>query len=205
MKRIDKNSGIAIGPILFVLAILAVLAAALAAGSGSFTGSAAQETKRVSAAALIESALVLKHAVDKMAGNNAAVTDVVIDPDSTSNDNDLFSPSGGGVNAPSVIMANDPSSDVWCYPTAAVPRVGTSAVERLAMLKVSATLCDEINDRANAMSTPGAADIGDPASGALGADAANWPNLLEGKPTGCVNNSNADSPGYWFYQILGIQ
>ena len=41
--RWQREVGIAIGPILFIIAILAILAAAIAAGSGSFTAPTATE------------------------------------------------------------------------------------------------------------------------------------------------------------------
>lgn len=204
-RRLARDAGIAIGPILFVVAILAVLAAAIAAGSGSFTSGTSTETSRTKASAMIEIGHNLKVGFDRITGLGTDHTDVVIDPDSTSNDNDLFSPSGGGINTPSVTMANDPATDTWEYPTAAVPKLGTSSTETLAMIRISSAVCKQVNQRANSVATPAAADIGDPTTGALGADAANWPNVLKGKMTGCINSNNADEPGYWFYQVLGIQ
>ena len=43
-RRLSPNAGIAIGPILFIIAILAILAAAIAAGSGSFTAGTTSES-----------------------------------------------------------------------------------------------------------------------------------------------------------------
>ena len=48
------NAGIAIGPILFVVAILAVLVGALAAGSGGFGSSTADDSNRINSSTLIE-------------------------------------------------------------------------------------------------------------------------------------------------------
>ena len=51
--RLRGNAGIALGPILFIIAILAILAAAIAAGSGSFNTSTASEGNKAKASALI--------------------------------------------------------------------------------------------------------------------------------------------------------
>ena len=53
-SRFSGDSGIAIGPILFVIAILAVLAAAIAAGSGSFTGRTTQESSKIMASTILQ-------------------------------------------------------------------------------------------------------------------------------------------------------
>src|ERR1700728_5210589 len=52
-RRLASDAGIAIGPILFIIALLGILAAAIAAGSGSFTSSTTNESDETKAAALI--------------------------------------------------------------------------------------------------------------------------------------------------------
>lgn len=199
-----KEAGFAIGPILFVVAILGILAAAIAAGSGSFNSGTTKETDRTKAAALIEIGQNLKIGFDRIVSLGVAHSLVVLNPNSTSNDNDIFSPTGGGINPPSVTMANTPTSDAWYYVDGAIPKQGTSANEKLAMIRVSATVCDQINLRANSMSTsPNSADYGDILNNTATGGA--WPASLQGKQTGCINNSNSASPGWWFYQVLGVQ
>lgn len=207
--KAGSESGIAIGPILFIVAILGILAAALAAGSGTFTGNSSGETARIKASALIQIGSILKVGMVRMTGNGVDFDSVNIDPDDTSGVNDLFSPTGGSVNVPSIKLSNDPTIDVWYYPHAAVPQMGTAASERLALLKVTPSVCNEVNRKANAILTDAAdssmtADIGDVTAASLSGAAA-WPVPLLGKEIGCIHNSNGATAGYFYYQILGIR
>lgn len=52
-QRLTKNDGIAIGPILFVIAIIAVLATAIAAGTGSFSSDTQREADSTQADVLL--------------------------------------------------------------------------------------------------------------------------------------------------------
>jgi len=216
--RLAADVGIAIGPILFIIAVLGILAAAIAAGSGSFTSSTTNESNRTKAAAMIEIGQNLKVGFDRILGDGSStVTDIVINAANTSGSTDLFSPIGGGIAAPSVTMAAAPASDVWRYPLVAIPNMGTASGCKLAMLRVTAGTCDEINSKTNAItitSTPGATagaavDFGDITVATLldATGAGDWPATMAGKPSGCVNISNAAvaPAGYYFYQVLGIQ
>lgn len=203
--RQPHEAGIAIGPILFVVAILGILAAAIAAGSGSFTGSSSTESARTKAAALIQIGQNLKVGADRLVGIGYDADTIHIDITSTTLDNDLFSPSGGGVGVPSVTMANTPASDIWHYTHLAGTNMGTTATELVAFLPIAATVCDQVNVKANAISTSAsndstlAADIGDIANDPSGAAA--WPTKLKAMPTGCMKGSGT-SAGYYYYQVL---
>ncbi|HEU0117821.1 MAG TPA: hypothetical protein VFR09_04235 [Alphaproteobacteria bacterium] len=206
-QRFRSDAGIAIGPILFIIAILAILAAAIAAGSGSFTAGTSSETNRTKAAAIIQIGENLKVGMDRMMMENGiAYGAYTINTANTINNNDLFSPLGGGITIPSDSMANQTGTDHWLYPTGAVPSLGTNSPEQLAVLKVATGVCDEINTRANAIVTPVAADLGSFATTGSDIPIGNmnsWP--LPGKPTGCVNNSNSTTAGTYYYQVLYIQ
>jgi hypothetical protein len=65
-NRFARQSGIAIGPILFIVAILAILATAIAAGSSTFATSSGQEAARTNAAALIQIGQNLKLGADRL-------------------------------------------------------------------------------------------------------------------------------------------
>lgn len=207
-RRLHADAGIAIGPILFVVAILGILAAAIAAGSGSFTGSSASESVRTKASALIQIGQILRVGADRLIGLGYDVDSINISPTATTADNDLFSPSGGGVGVPSVTMANAPATDVWRYTKLPVTNMGTSATELVAFLPVATTVCDQINSRANAMTLPVvgeatlAADIGDISNSPSGAAA--WPSALTAKPVGCLKGSGT-SNAYYFYQVMAIR
>jgi hypothetical protein len=206
-ERFQPNAGIAIGPILFIIAILAILAAAIAAGSGSFTAGTSQESSRTKAAALIQIGENLKVGMDRMMMENGiAFGGYNINAGSTTNNNDLFSPIGGGITIPSETLSNQPGTDHWMYPTGAVPELGTANAEQLAVLKVDVGTCTEINSKANSVTTPDHADLGDFSSGTQIPSSPNmdaWP--LPGKAVGCVNNSNATTNGTYFYEVLFIQ
>lgn len=211
-QRMSSDAGIAIGPILFIIAILAILAAAIAAGSGSFTAGTANESNSTKASALIQIGDTLKVGMDRMTMDNGiAYGAYTINAANTVNNNDLFSPSGGGITVPSITMGNNPATDVWLYPTGAVPGIGTDNAEQLALLKVAAGVCDQVNNKADGITTVpsvGAADLGN--FTATGADIPigkmnNWPAALVGRPMGCVNNSNGTTTGTYFYQVLFIQ
>ena len=66
--RFSLNLGIAIGPILFVIAILALLAAAIAAGSGSFTSGTSTEKAKLMATAILEQSSNLDNAMNLLRG-----------------------------------------------------------------------------------------------------------------------------------------
>jgi hypothetical protein len=206
--RFRSEAGIAIGPILFVVAILGILAAAIAAGSGSFTGSSATEGARTKAAALIQIGQNLKVGADRLVGLGYDADSITISATSTTLDTDLFSPSGGGVGVPSVTMANTPATDTWKYTHLPVTNMGTTATELVAFLPVALTVCDQVNVKANAISTTAAtdttlaADIGDVAADPSAAAA--WPTKLAAKMTGCAKGSGT-STGYYYYQVLVLR
>ena len=62
----NRQSGIAIAPILFVVAILAVLATAIAAGSGAFNGDTSAVKAKAQATAILEYANEVKMGVDRV-------------------------------------------------------------------------------------------------------------------------------------------
>ena len=204
--RFQPNAGIAIGPILFIIAILAILAAAIAAGSGSFTAGTTQESSRTKASALIQIGDNLKVGMDRMMmENGVAFGGYAINASNTVNNNDLFSPTGGGITVPSDSMSGTPGTDHWFYPTGAIPGLGTTNAEQLAILKVDLGTCTEINSKANSIATPAGVDVGDFSTAGLipSAKTNSWP--LTGKPVGCVNNTNSTTTGTYFYEVLYIQ
>ena len=228
--RLRGNAGIALGPILFIIAILAILAAAIAAGSGSFNTSTASEGNKAKASALIQVGDNLKVGMDRLTmENQVAYNGWTVNAANTSNNVDLFSPTGGGIAAPSIAMAGNPGSpggnngDVWYYPQLAIPQIGTYSANsqntiQIAALNVAPGVCAEINNRANGQNVaPNPLNVGNfatlPSSGNVAsASNANWPSInnatslnLYGRPVGCVTNNGAGSVGYFFYEVLYIQ
>ncbi len=209
-QRMGASAGIAIGPILFIIAVLGILAAAIAAGSGSFTTGTTGEGNRAKATAMIDMGQNLKIGFERILGNGVEFVDVDLDPTHTTAADDLFSPLGGGITAPSVSMAAAPATDVWNYPLIAIPAIGTTSGSRVAVLRVAEGVCDEVNSKVNSMAT-GAAhtatdDVGDFGLGTL-IDGTNWPGVFDGKMIGCVENENSTTiaAGFYFYQVLGVR
>jgi len=212
-ERLHANAGIAIGPILFIVAILAILAAAIAAGSGSFTSGTTTESNRTKSSALVQIGENLKIGMDRITMEGGlTVSAVDINSLNTSATNALFAPTGGGVAAPSVSMANAPATDVWYYPDAPINGLGTgttAAPSKMAVIRVAAGVCNEINNRSTGTAqTPTGADLGNFASSTVIPTAntiTNWPAALVGLSTGCVNNTNTGTTGTYFYQVMAIQ
>ena len=230
-ERMRGDAGIAIGPILFIIAILAILAAAIAAGSGSFSQGTHQENYRAKSVALVQIGENLRIGMDVMVLENAYEPENIdINVSNTSLNNQLFSPIGGGIAPPSVGMANDPLLDKWYFPKVLINGIGTASDPNiLAVLPVSAGVCAEINNRSVGSNTaPAAKDLGDFTDTATIDDSAagTWPSSpqLTGVQVGCVRNSgvtlgctgaNTDGTGtgctasptspYFFYQVLAIQ
>lgn len=209
--RLEPTAGIAIGPILFIIAVLGILAAAIAAGSGSFTTGTTGESYKAKASALIDMGQNLKLGFERIMGNGIALANVDLDPTHTTATDDLFSPTGGGIAAPSRTMANTPTTDDWMYPLIIIPGIGTTAGQRVAVLRVAEGVCDEINSKTIALA-PGTAatehaDLGDFSDDPTVAidNTATWPGSFDGKPVGCVRNDNATTGGFYFYQVIGIQ
>ena len=106
MRQINQR-GIAIGPILYIVAILAVLVSAIAAGSGSFNGDTSAISAKVKASAIIEYANEVKFAVDKLLAKGCKDTEIsfeghieggIINPNSPSDKScHVFNVNGGGV------------------------------------------------------------------------------------------------------------
>ncbi len=205
--RLSSQAGIAIGPILFIIAVLGILAAAISAGSGSFSTSTTGESHKAKAVALIDIGQHLKIGFERIVGNGVAFSTVNIDPADTTATTDLFAPSGGGITSPSTTMSLT-GTDAWLYPLIAIPGIGSAAGNRVAMLEVAEGVCDEVNSKANAMAVGAAhaavADVGDFTAAGLN-NGATWPAAWDGKMTGCVENSNAASAGFYFYQVIGVQ
>lgn len=212
--RLASDAGIAIGPILFIIAVLGILAAAIAAGSGSFTAGTSTESNRAKAAALIDIGQNLKIGFDRILGMGVEFGEVIIDADQTTDAKDLFSPLGGGIVAPSTTMAADTTTaakDAWQYPTLTIPKLGTNNHSRTALLRVTKGVCDDINLKVAALpadSVDADVDLGDFSTvytTPLAVPA--WPTDLQGKTVGCVKNTNDDTiaAGYYFYQVLGVE
>lgn len=106
--KFSSSSGIALGPILFIIAILAVLAAAIAAGSGGFNADTNNESAKSLAQTIINQADQVSMAVQKVRMDNGCddtqinfVNGIVsgyTNPNAPSDGScNVFDPRGGGI------------------------------------------------------------------------------------------------------------
>lgn len=201
-SRYNSQSGIAIGPILFVVAILAILATAIIAGTSTFTANTTQETARVNSMAMLQIGSSLKIGTDRVLTLGTLGPAVTFTGASTSAD--IFSITGGGLTLPSTALANTPSSDTWGYTTAPVRNIGTAAVDRIAVLRVNTAVCDQINRIVNGPATTPTAFAATSSwftTGTTVWDTGVGVNTLDGKLAGCFQTSTAPA-GTYFYQVL---
>jgi hypothetical protein len=200
-RRLHPQAGIAIGPILFIVAILAILATAIAAGSSTFATSSGQESNRTNAAAMIQIGQNLKMGTDRIVALGTPLGTVVINAVNTVNSVDLFSPIGGGLVPPATTLSNT-GTDPWIYTYGLVTNLGTTELERIALLKVNQGVCAQVNTQVGNTGTL-SADLGATVDTGANITAA-FPAGLVGKMVGCVNNTNSGNQ-YYFYQVLGVQ
>src|SRR5262249_30462091 len=155
------------------------------------------------ASAIIQIGDNLKIGMDRVTmGNGLGLGSIIINANNTSNNVDLFSPTGGGITVPSTAMGNQPGIDIWYYPPGPIGGIGSSSNEQIAVLKVEQGVCTEINSRANGAATPAGGDYGNFAATTFTVTNT-WPFI--GKTLGCVENTNSGSNGYYFYQVLYVQ
>ena len=149
MRRTNQ-CGIAIGPILYIVAILAVLVSAIAAGSGSFIASISSERLRIIANTIIEQATEIATAVNIVSANGCGDDQMNFYPGGQNNSNaptdgscDVFDINGGK-------LAKVPVSPIpqrWRYRTGpGANGVGTSAPDIWLRLEyISVDVCRAVN------------------------------------------------------------
>ena len=179
--RNTHQRGIAIGPILFVVAILAVLASAIAAGSGSFNGDTSAVKAKAQATVILEYADEVKFAVDRLIAKGCKDTEISFQPESGPNNyyyDNPFAPSdkschvfdsnGGGITVKHPPEGTNKVDDLFIpqYPLgfisyfiggyAAIPNLGTSNNELVLYLPIkSIDLCKSINNMLGILSIRG--------------------------------------------------
>lgn len=124
MKSLRHQSGIAIAPILFIVALLAVLATAIAAGSGTFSSGSEQESARTLASTIITIGQQYQAAVQRLMAMGCGKDQISFDapglPSSIANPRapadghcSIYGPQGGGLvmNRLPDAAINDPTDD----------------------------------------------------------------------------------------------
>ena len=215
--RLSSEDGFAIGPILFIIAVLGILAAAISAGSGSFSNSTTSEANNTKTAALMDIGQGMKVAFDRVMGENTGTAINAVNL-STADLNDalgVFSPIGGGASPPPTTMSVNSGTGTWYFPLLDLTAlgVGTSAGSRVAMIQVDPTVCTTLNTKANGqtLATPSTAipDITaaatNPGTTIVAIATTAWG--ISGAMSGCVQEKTATgslAAGYYFFQVLGF-
>ena len=177
-RTLNNQDGIAIGPILFIIAILALLAAAIAAGSGGFTASTNTDSAKVLAQAIIDYAEQVKTGVNTVSANgcgdlSSTTSSINFDNSFTSgytnpyapsdHSCDVFNVAGGGIMYKTVPLAAlntafAASFDYGFYGIYAQPKlqnVGPSQQDLILMVPyLSDAVCLQINNILGFSSTP---------------------------------------------------
>ena len=234
LRTLNNQDGIALGPILFIIAILAILAGVIAAGSGAFNANTNTESVKSKAETLIQIGQNLQNGMQRLViENGVAPSGVSFDPTVTSGTNALFSPQGGGIISPSetALCAScyvAGATSLWNYPGVTFhwilqfgnyPGFSSTGNNSYAFFApVDSATCTQINSLVNGIATPSGVNLGtmwpQAVIGQYNASAAAgyptevpsaWPTALQGKPTGCINDTNGNSPGYYFYQVIFAQ
>jgi type II secretory pathway pseudopilin PulG len=174
--RFSAASGVAIGPILFVIALLAILATAIAAGSSTFSSGTEHENARVAASAVLSYAEQVRTAVARMLALGVRPTALSFSypaklhgggtetpPGNNHNNNcttdecEVFSLQGGGLLAQDFTAYAIPNPSGWqaTWRTVGSPDfavfkmsgLGTSDGELvLIYYNIQRRICDEINN-----------------------------------------------------------
>ena len=192
----NNQSGIAIAPILFVIAILGALAAALAAGGGAFTSSTANDSARIQAAAIVETATNIKQAVDRIMGNGYSINEVIIDAeddDALISPASVYSSTGGGI-VPSDMFIDRRAFAVFATGS---PSFGTTGVDIVAYREVpNSRVCSELNKALLGNDNVPISQIPTAMLFAL------FPIEFKGKQGGCFQRSLVDESFVFFYFLV---
>jgi hypothetical protein len=222
-QRFAANAGIAIGPILFVVAILAVLVGAIAAGSGGFGGSTADETARVRAGTIIQQGINIKNGSDRMVVNGSDPTTIVVAETGFTSTSlvALYGTAGGGITIQSPPREAVPTGSTWRFVrNTNIPSVGGTNGDFIAVLQVNQAICVALNDiifgrgTYTASTLPimattaptvtiAAATTGDTVtpSGNVFPIGTGFTPALGGRISACVSD-NAGTPAFYYYQLL---
>lgn len=151
-ETMRQQAGIAIAPILFVIAILAVLVGAIAAGGGFDGSGAAQEGRRVNASTIIEQGANLKAGFERLNGGALDVNEIVFSTtySSAMKTKALFASEGGSLGPQRSPANTVPVSGVntWRFVQSAnLPGIGQSGANDLVAVigVLSPEICKMMN------------------------------------------------------------
>lgn len=219
-RRIPADAGVAIGAILFVVAILAILIGAIAAGTGGLGGGSASESHRTMGGTIVQQSTMMTVGFQRLITGGVDPADIIITEQYTTPNElrALYSPRGGGlvpVQPPRDAIA---AGATWRYVVDANMRdFGASGDnDVVAMLQIrNDVICRAINSVVIGYNAPlsitlavlpgvpttldvtgvdGVMDSGNSLDTSAVAS-------LSGVRQACVQDGGG-SPNYWYYQVI---
>jgi hypothetical protein len=207
--RIHHQQGIALGPILFIIAIIAVLAVAIAAGSGGFNVSTSNDSAKVMASVILQESEQVQSAVQELMANGCLETQLNFAPITTNptaptdGHCNVFDPRGGAmlyVPPPTSACVTGGTCRQTASDGSAIPGIGTGAAQPLwVTYYLTPAVCNQINAQLGRTTNPIASGVGDygydgtfPVSQTLGV-------TYTGISAACIMSSTV---GWQFYRVL---
>jgi len=187
------EKGFAIGPILLIVAILAVLTMAFASSNNSFTVSSSSQSNKVVASTVMGQGSDMRTAADRVISNGFLITDVTYTGAATQAD--LFSVAGGGTAQPipPAQALTSTSNNYSFITTAKMNGVGTAGAASLAVvLPIKQAICQQVDDVLFSNSTVPTATASANSLDLTGAAAA------QGWQEGCIQSGGV----YYYFKLL---
>jgi len=222
MRQQNLSKGIALAPILFIVAILGVLVAALAAGNAGFNSNTATETDKTRGGTLVQQGVTLKQAIENIFVNGTPEEQIIIATDYTDANKTkaLYAPAGGAILKQIPPRDAVASGAFWAIAdNANMEGIGQSGGnDVVAYVNVSnAKLCRAINEiifgRGSALATSlPAITVTVVANDVTTQDGViDTSNVFEtsgvtalaGYLQACVMDSQS-TPNYWYYQVMKV-
>lgn len=214
-----SNKGIAIGPILFIIAVLAVLVGAIASGNSGFSNTTAEATK-TRATPIIQQGVNFKMALETVMTQGAAEEDVIVSTNFTLGNGTLalFSPTGGTLIPQIPPREATGTGASWVFAdNQNMEGLGTSGSgDVVAYLRIAnAAMCRTINEiifsvgaaQVTTLPTITVTVVDNAVTAEDGViDVANTfgtagVSSVSGRMQACVADSES-TPNYWYYQVL---
>ncbi len=225
-QKSHLRAGLAIGPILFVVAILAVLVAALAAGSGGIQNAPGTEQARTNGAAIMAQGTNIRMGAQRVLSNSAIAVDSIRTVGTSTTDTSgagIFTAAGGSVppQNPPGGAAGAGALNNWTIATGYLGGVGltgtpadisttagASGADLVALISVTQPVCQQINRQNTGVagywivaSAGTSSQVGDTRFDTT-SNISNLSGLpITGRAQGCVANQ-ADTAWYYFQLLL---
>jgi len=199
LKKLNKQAGFAIGPVLVVVALIAIIGAAFTASNRGTSSNTSNESAKANAGLIAQQAASLKSGFERYVSDGVDITTIEL----------TTTPSAGGKTAlfdpvKGYAVAQQPprqgSTGAWSIASYALPGVGTTTADLVLSLNgINKLTCSRLNNAlANADASLDASTYGSLATNTVtaGAGTVNASGAMEG----CV----ASGTDYVFYTVVRV-